>query len=309
VSVIELESPAAATPSGDLLDLRAALEQMEQLSTVAEAAGRAPAPRARLLPGEVTEEGAVRLIRLTDEIQAVVEHEHSGPAAAAELETPLAGVCLPVECRAVFEILNPNCPRPWAEAFRKLRGRLAEEKARWEAAGRRLHSIAILSPRRGGGRSLTARNLAGCLGAQPDARVLLVDADARRPELHKRLRMPESPGLAEAISAAGEDWVQFVRRVPESGLYVLPCGAPRGGIDALDYARLPEFLDRAAQNFTWVVMDAAPMETADGEAISCIADASLLVLRNQREYFDEAGAAVRRLDPSRLVGSILNFAS
>ena len=50
------------------------------------------------------------------------------------------------------------------------------------------------------------------------------------------------------------------------------------------------------------------METADGEALSGVADGTVLVLRNGREYFDEANAAVRRLDPARLVGAILNYA-
>jgi len=274
-----LEKP---TPANGLLDLHSAIEEMERLTTVAD---RAMQPVAVPAPW----------FQLSDNIQVLVEE----PA-----EIPL----LPAGTRAAFEILHPQCPPRWAEAVRKLRGRLLEERVRWEAAGRRLRSLAIVSPRRSSGRSSTARNLAACLGALPDTNVLLVDADTVHPSLHRRLRVSQSPGLTEAIAAAGGEWRQHVRRVPDSGLHGLTYGAAGAGIDPLPHGRLPAFLDRACAEFAWVIADVPPMESADGEALSGLTDGTVLVLRNQREFFDEADAAVRRLDPARLLGAILNYA-
>jgi receptor protein-tyrosine kinase len=265
----------AATAPNQLLDLQAALEEMAHLSTVAETAAA---------------KGPARVIQITGEIQAVLEEE---PAR----EIP----CLAPESRARFEVLRADCPRPWAQAVRKLRGRLIEERARREAAGRSLCSLAIVSPRRGGGRSTAARNLAASLAVLPDAKVLLMDADVERPSLPRRLGVPQAARLVDGGR-------EFLRRVPDTGLHLLALGNSGANplIDSLDHARLATYLQDARAHFTWVIVDAPPMETADGEALATMTDGLVMVLRAGREYFDEADAAVRRLDPTRLIGAILN---
>jgi Mrp family chromosome partitioning ATPase len=137
--------------------------------------------------------------------------------------------------------------------------------------------------------------------------VLLVDADLGRPSVHRRLRIAQSPGLTDAIEARKSNWGDYVHQLPGSGLHILPLGAAATGIDGLDLARLPDFLECAAGVFQWIVIDAPPMDSADGEALASMADGTVLVLRREREYFDEANAAVRRIDPARLLGAVLNF--
>ena len=331
----EPEPPAIAMVDLDragtnqLLGLQAALEEMAHLQSVVQhetkQETKPPGPiavpeppprpatvRASVQPGEVTEAaGTVRLIRITGEIEALIEE--SLEAESAEEAIEVAGVDasaaapLPPAIASAFEILHPDCPPKWAEAFRKLRGRLLEERARWEAAGRRLGSIAVVSPRRCGGRSATARNLAACLGALPDSPVLLVDADVARPSLDRRLRISRTPGLTDAIATRGGNWGGHLHYLPGSGVHVLTLGQPAAGIDALDLARLPEFLTAASNAFPWVIIDAPPMDSADGELLAGITDGTVLVLRREREYFDEADAAVRRIDPAKLLGTVLNF--
>ncbi len=309
-SSAQLVTPAGSGAS-ELLGLHHALEEMAQFQTVVNAARNSPPPASHFAaapiegPGEVTDIGTRKLIRITGSIQAVIEPVDPAPPLVPE--APYLSAWLPAACRDSFEILGSPCPPKLAEAFRKLRGRLIEERLRWEAAGRLLTSIAVVSPRRSSGRSATARNLAACLGAAPDAKVLLVDADAGHPSLHRRLRAPLSPGMLEAI-AGGDDWSRHVRRVPDSGLYILTLGSPQSGLDAMDHGQLPAFLERLRAEFAWTILDAPSLEVADGEALAHRADAVLMVLRNQREYFDEAEAAVRRLDPARLLGTVLNFA-
>ena len=313
---LELVEPESSQPamreldrsgSHQLMGLHAALEEMAHLRTVAEAVA-VPAPEPGydhdfgFEPGEVTGDGSFRTIRITGQIEALIEVENPPVDLLFSCST------LPPDAAAAFEILAPRCPPKWAEALRKLRGRLLEEKSRRESSGGRLSSIAITSPRRSGGRSSTARNLAACLGVLPEVRVLLIDADVMRPSLHRRLRVAQSPGLTESIAAKDHEWHRHIRRVPDSGLHVLPLGTAGSGIDALDLSRLPRFLERAGSAFSWIILDAPPMDTADGEALANATDGAILMLRNEREYFDEADAAVHRLDPNRLLGAILNFA-
>src|SRR5512132_454653 len=83
-----------------------------------------------------------------------------------------------------------------AEQYQGLR--LTIERLR---RGRTLHVIAVTSPAAGEGKTLTAINRAGALaGGAGDARVLLIDADLRRPAVARQLAIdPFSQGLTEAI--------------------------------------------------------------------------------------------------------------
>lgn len=306
---LEMPAPPAAPPAAaaadELLNLQSAIEELTRLNELAAIAAE---------PGDVTEPAPdpepslahLPLLRLSERLEVVIEPD-AAPAAVAQPNLPAAAQTLPARAREAFEIFQRSCPAPLAQQLRKLRARLTEEQGRWQRAGRHLHSVAVVSPRAGSGRSVVARNLAACLGAAPDARVLLIDGDARRPSLHKRVDIPKSPGLAEGLQHGAAQ--AAVTRVPDSGLYLLPLGAVRPALDMLDYPRLAAFLDGLRGQFDWVVVDTPPMEWADAEMICQATDAALLVLRNQREYFDEAEAAVRRLDSARLLGAILNFAS
>lgn len=282
----------------------AAVEQEPVVVTEAEA----EAPSFEDGIGQVTESGSLRLLRITGEIEAVIDDGHEPDPAAESVQAPFSSAWLPAESRAGIELLSGRCEERLTEGFRKLRERMLEEQSRWAQVGRQLQSVTVASPRRGGGRSVIARNLAACLGAAADARVLLIDADPRRPSLHRRLRVPQAPGLAEAGRSAGIGWREFVRRVPETGLYVLTLGALGAGVDGLEDVQLASLLDRVRADFSWVIIDAPSMETADAEMLARLTDSTLLVLRNEREYFDEAEAAVRRIDSARLLGVILNFA-
>lgn len=300
-------------PQSAEFGLEAALAELSQLQQMAAAVAGPPPPPPPLAAAELDD---TRIIRISSNIEALIEPEEVEAVtietgAAAPTASPAllqAAALLPPESRNGIEIFAARCPSSFAEGFRKLRERLIEEQSRWSQSGRPLNSVAVISPRRGSGRSVITRNLAACLGASPDARVLLIDADPRKPSLHRRLRVAQSPGLAEA-ARSGPMWRESVRRVPETGLFVLTLGAIGAGAEGLDDTLIANLLDYARSEFTWIFLDGPSMETAHAEMLARLADSSLLVLRNQTEYFDEAEAALRRLDSSRLLGMILNFAA
>ena len=319
----EIEAPAQNrnSPRDEELGLMAALAELSQLQQMAAAVGVAPGPPPVAAPETVVvpELDDTRIIRISSTIEALVEPcgeeaepEKDPSAVNREVSSAFTAPHLPAESRLGIEILNTTgnrrCPASFAEGFRKLRERLIEEQNRWALSGRQLNSVAVISPRRGSGRSVIARNLAACLGASPDARVLLIDADPGKPSLHRRLRTLQTPGLAEA-ARSGPMWRESVRRVPETGLFVLTLGAVGSGAEGLDDTLIASLLEQARGDFSWIFLDGPSMETAQAEMLARLADASLLVLRNETEYFDEAEAAVRRLDSSRLLGFVLNFAA
>ena len=281
---------AQETPASGLLDLHSALEEMERLNTVAE---QATVPRQTPHCGSGSRTGS----RFWWRNWSHWRRTHSRSR------------CCPPRAAPPSRFSIPRCPPKWAEAIRKLRGRVLEERARWEAAGRRLGSVAIVSPRRASGRSTTARNLAACLGALPETKVLLVDADAVVPSLHRRLRVAQAPGTHRgdlgrrrrlaSTRTAGAGF-RSSRADVRSGR--------RGDRPSSCTGVCRRFSTAHAAEFAWVILDVPAMESADGEALSGVTDGTVLVLRNQREYFDEADAAVRRLDPARLLGAILNYA-
>ena len=292
---------------GEPIDLRSAIEELTRLNNLA-AAVSVPAVAETVSFADSQPEpfpADLPLLRLSERLEVVIEP--AAEAAAAPAAVTAEAQILPAKAREGFEIFQRACPAPLAQQVRKLRARLTEEQGRWHRAGRNLNSVAVVSPRVGGGRSVVARNLVACLGSAPEARVLLIDGDAKHPSLHKRVDIPKAPGLAEALQHGAAS--AALTRVPDSGLYLLPLGAVRPALDMLDYPRLAALLDSLRGQFDWVIVDTPPMEWADAEMICQATDAALLVLRNQREYFDEAEAAVRRLDSARLLGAILNFAA
>ena len=101
-----------------------------------------------------------------------------------------------------------------------------------------------------------------------------MDADVERPSVHRRLRLPQSPGLAEALASGDGGWRQYVQHVPDSGLHVLTIGGTAAGIDSFGDQLVCSFLERTRAEFTWTILDAPSMETADGETLARLCDAA-----------------------------------
>src|SRR5689334_17462051 len=114
-----------------------------------------------------------------------------------------------------------------AEQYQGLR--LTIERLR---RGRTLQVIAVTSPAAGEGKTLTAINLAGALarGAE-DARVLLIDADLRRPAVARQLAIDDvTSGLTEVIESPGTTLDSVTQKLRPYNLSVLPAGLRRNAI-------------------------------------------------------------------------------
>jgi len=122
--------------------------------------------------------------------------------------------------------------------------------------------------------------LLGRVLAMLGKRVLLIDADLRRAEVHKRLELPSTPGLVDILSREAS-LVEVVQRDKASGLYVVPVGrASPNAAELLNSERLEAVLDSASAEYDLVIIDSPPcMAVADARMLTHFADATIFVTR------------------------------
>jgi capsular exopolysaccharide synthesis family protein len=164
-----------------------------------------------------------------------------------------------------------------AEAVRTLRTAL-----HFGLTGRDVKAILVTSPSPGDGKSTIASNLALAL-AQADQRVLLLDADLRKPSQHKIFELSRDVGLSSILADRRPIEEAIVPNV--LGLLdVLPAGpTPKNPVELLNNGYFAELLDKLREKYDRIIIDSPPvMPIADARVIAALSDATLLVLRAER---------------------------
>jgi len=197
---------------------------------------------------------------------------------------------------------------PHAEAYRFLR-----TEVMFSSDGRGPLSVLLVATARPGqGGSTTAVNLAIAL-AETGKRVVLVDADLRRPVLHRYFDEANDTGLATLLLNGGSDAGQALRRTRIPTLLLLPAGPPSENPAALlSSERMQRLLSRLREHCDYVVIDTPSASTfADAAMLGPLVDGVVLVMRaNQpvssaerrtKDLFMKVGANV--------IGVVLNDAS
>ena len=155
-----------------------------------------------------------------------------------------------------------------AEMFRVLATRLAHMQAK-----RRLHKLLITSSVVDEGKSVISANLALTLARRPDTRVLLIEADLRRPTVSELLATSNLSGISEWHSGklALEDALFQVGDLP---LWFLAAGSPmHEPLPLLESDKFAQMLEAVSASFDWVVLDATPMlPMADSTSLSRLCD-------------------------------------
>lgn len=179
--------------------------------------------------------------------------------------------------------------------------------------GQRPKVILVTSAGRGEGKSSTVCNL-GIALAEINQKVLLLDADMRKPHIHHVFNAPNTWGLSDLLrekTPLQDMPLEALARETEiAGLYILPSGTGAVSIANLLYSnRTAELIDRLRQEFDMVLIDTPPMlYIADARVLGRLADASILVVRAGRTTRDAALNAKQRLEDDRIpvLGTILN---
>ncbi|MEX1026218.1 MAG: polysaccharide biosynthesis tyrosine autokinase [Planctomycetota bacterium] len=241
-------------------------------------------------------------VRLGPVEDAAQFEEATGLAVLASIPDFRVGAARVRGAGAEFLALRDAPEHAAAEAYRGLRATLR----RLPNGASSVH-VAATSAAPGEGKSTTNIDLALAFAAA-GRRVLLVDADLRKPSVHRYLGLERGPGLAEAL-AGDIDWRSAVR-TSEQGLSVLTAGrasGPRG--DLFGSERMTTLVDEFAADMDIVVYDLPPaLAVADAADFAHRLDAMLLVYRVgglPRTALVEAKRRLEHVD-APLVGGVLN---
>ncbi|HET7603472.1 MAG TPA: polysaccharide biosynthesis tyrosine autokinase [Gemmatimonadales bacterium] len=190
-----------------------------------------------------------------------------------------------------------------AEALRAVRTKLifSDEFAN-------LKALLVTSTVEAEGKSTVAANLAVAF-AQQGLRVLLVDSDMRRANLHYMFGVKRSPGLSALLDGqASIPEVLQETKVPN--LSLIAAGAvPQNPAELIGGASLREILGRLSADFDLVLLDSPPLlAVADASILGAMTDGVLLVVRAGRAGRDEISAARDLLENvgAHVVGAVLN---
>jgi capsular exopolysaccharide synthesis family protein len=170
----------------------------------------------------------------------------------------------------------------------------------------KLKVVMVTSAAPGDGKTMTSINLALVLSGSYARRVLLIDADLRRPSIQALSQIPDVPGLSDVLKANGEQKLSVVPLT--ENLTLLPAGrAEADPISALTSPRMQRILEEAAERFDWVVVDAPPVgPVADASLLAEKIGAIVFVVRAGQTPYMNVQKALDQLGRDRILGIVLN---
>src|SRR5690625_527447 len=203
--------------------------------------------------------------------------------------------------RHLIAKMNPKSPI--TEQYRTVRTNL-----QFAAIDEELRSMIVTSSGPGEGKSITTANLA-VVYAQQGKKVLLVDADLRKPTVHYTFRLDNLRGLSNIL--VGEHALEEAATETDvENLDVLSCGPiPPNPSELLASKKMKQVLNDALLTYDLVIFDTPPvLAVADAQIMANIVDGSLLVIRSKQTEYEEAMRAKESLEPAKakLLGTVLN---
>jgi non-specific protein-tyrosine kinase len=203
------------------------------------------------------------------------------------------------------ELITAKQPRsPITEAFRALRTNL-----QFASFNLPIHTLLVTSPSPEDGKTTVAVNLASVI-AQGGRKVVVVDADLRRPGIHKILQIPNRVGLTDQFIRPQDLFNGVVKQTEIAGLHALTSGnLPPNPSELLSSERMSEILRQLASQFDTTILDAPPiLLVTDALVLAPRVDGVLVVikpsvtkraaLKNLLEQLHQVGANV--------IGVVLN---
>lgn len=191
-----------------------------------------------------------------------------------------------------------------AEQFRTVR-----TNVEFAQIDRELHSIMVTSSIPAEGKSTISANLATVLG-QTDKRILIVDADLRKPILHRTFRLNNENGLTSLLVDSSLAFNEIIQYSSDLNLYLLPSGPiPPNPAELLGSARMNQLMQDFAKHFDIVIYDVPPLTAVtDAQIMATRVDGVIIVARYGYVRKDELKIAKKLLDNvgANILGCIMN---
>lgn len=181
--------------------------------------------------------------------------------------------------REMYRLVTLLYPRsPGAEAYRTLRTNVD-----FASIDKPIRTLLVASAVPSEGKTVTAANLAVAM-AQAGRRVLLVDADLRKPGVHDIFNLPNAEGLTDLIRLDAVRAPAIIRTTEQPNLHVLTAGSlPPNPAELLGSQRMRAILPTLIDGHDIVIFDSPPIDAfADAAILSAFLDGAVLIVRSRR---------------------------
>ncbi|WP_423189026.1 CpsD/CapB family tyrosine-protein kinase [Alkalibacterium sp. f15] len=197
---------------------------------------------------------------------------------------------------------NPNSSI--SEQFRTIRTNL-----HFSMIDRKFKTIVITSAGQGAGKSFAAINLAATIASE-NKRVLLVDADLRRPTVNRTFRLNNYLGLTTLLADKDLSASKVIRYNRNTNLYILTSGAiPPNPSELLSSDRMNEIMKELEADFDLIIYDMPPvLAVTDAQILASKVDGTIFVLPKGQVTEEDAMKSKELLDivGARVIGAIFN---
>ena len=191
-----------------------------------------------------------------------------------------------------------------AEEFRTIRTNID-----FAQVDRNIKSLVISSSIPAEGKSTVSANLAIAMGAM-DKKVLIIDADMRKPTLHRTFTLSNERGLTTLLANPDIHFNEVVMKSNELKLYLLPSGPiPPNPAELLASSRMTKLMNELYDYFDLIIYDAPPITSVtDPQILATKVDGVILVVRQGYVKKDEVRRAKQTLDnvDANILGYVLN---
>ena len=203
------------------------------------------------------------------------------------------------------QLITVAKPRmPVSEAFRSLRTNL-----QFSGIDTPLKTVLVTSASPSDGKSSIVANLATVI-AQSEKNVVVMDADMRRPTLHKLFKLSNRIGLSDYFIRTPEKMTGVVKKTRVNGLNIITSGSlPPNPSELLSSSKMQDVLSLLEKHFDMVLLDSPPLlAVTDALILAKSVNGVLLVVdpkKTKRGAIRQAIEQLQRLD-TRLLGVVLN---
>lgn len=194
-----------------------------------------------------------------------------------------------------------------SEAYRFIRSNI-----QFISADRTMKSVMVTSPGPGDGKSITVANL-GVTMAQAGFRTIIVDADLRRPALHRIFDMPKQDGLTDWLCSPQPGVDGYLKETGVENLKVITSGAlAYNPSDLLSSPRMEQLIANLGEMADVILFDCPPaLAVADAAVLSTQVDGVVLVVNAGKTQRDTAKQAISTLQQvgAKVLGGVINRVS